>query len=140
MKPPASQPDHEQAPQSSGDAAVSRVDGDCPYCHGPMRVTRMCCDACRVQVEADFPMNRLGELPVEHQRFIEMFVLAGGNLKTMAEQTGVSYPTVRSRLDKVIVALRDQIARTRQVKGTILDAVSDGKLEPQRAAAIIKSI
>ena len=51
-------------------------------------------------------------LPSEHQRFIEIFILAGGNLKQMAEQAGVSYPTVRSRLDKVIEALRQEIART----------------------------
>ena len=69
-----------------------------------------------------------------------MFVLAGGNLKVIAEQTGVSYPTVRSRLDKVIAALRDEIGKTRLVKGTILDAVGEGKIEPDTAAAIIKSI
>ena len=33
-------------------------------------------------------MSRLAGLPVEHQRFIEMFVLAGGNLKEIAEQVG----------------------------------------------------
>ena len=42
---------------------------------------------------------------MEHQRFIEIFVLAGGSLKEIAKQAGVSYPTVRNRLDKVIEQL-----------------------------------
>lgn len=85
-------------------------------------------------------MPRLGNLPVEHQRFIEMFVLAGGSLKEIAEQTGVSYPTVRSRLDKVIEALRNEIAATQKVKGTILDAVGEGKVTAEDAARMIKNI
>jgi hypothetical protein len=64
-----------------------------------MQVTGMSCASCGVAIEADFPAPRLARLPVEHQRFIEMFVLASGNLKAIAEQAGVSYPTVRSRLD-----------------------------------------
>ena len=105
-----------------------------------MRVTTMRCDACQIDIQAAFPMFRVGNLPAEHQRFIEMFVLAGGNLKTMAEQTGVSYPTVRNRLDKVIAALRDEIAKTSQVKGTILDAVDRGQMDADEAAKIIKKI
>ena len=74
-----------------------------------MQVTRMTCPSCEVSVEADFPAPRLARLPVEHQRFIEMFVLASGNLKAIAEQAGVSYPTVRSRLDKIIDSLHGQL-------------------------------
>ena len=112
----------------------------CPYCQGPMTVSRMTCHACSSSIEAAFPSPRLANLPVEHQRFIEIFVLAGGSLKQVAEQAGVSYPTVRSRLDKVIESLRTEIARTQVVRGTILDAVSDGKIASDEAARIIKSV
>ena len=94
------------------------TDTACPYCDGPMSVTRMGCTKCRVQIEADFGVSRLASLPVEHQRFIELFVLAGGSLKEIAEQTGVSYPTVRSRLDKVIAALHEQMAKAAPQKLT----------------------
>jgi hypothetical protein len=128
--------DEQQPPPSSV------IGNECPYCRAPMAVTRMACAACRVAVEAAFPANRLGSLPVEHQRFIEMFVLAGGSLKLIAEQTGVSYPTVRSRLDKVIDALRAEIARTSasKPKGTILDAVGEGKMTAEEKAKLIKGI
>src|SRR5688572_31182904 len=113
---------------------------ECPYCGGGMAVTRMTCAACAVSVDAAFPMSRLGSLPVEHQKFIEMFVLAGGNLKEIAEQVGVSYPTIRSRLDKVIEALRTEIGKTRRVQGNVLDAVDAGKTNAQTAARLIKGI
>lgn len=113
---------------------------DCPYCSAPMVVTRMSCGQCGVAIEAAFPMSRLGTLPVEHQRFIEMFVLAGGNLKQIAEQVGVSYPTIRSRLDTVIESLRGEIAKTQRVRGTVLDAVSPDKSNAQQAARLIKGI
>src|SRR6201989_1229868 len=103
------------------------VTNECPYCHSAMAVTQMTCAHSHVTITADFPMSRVAGLPVEHQRFIEMFVLAGGNLKEIAEQVGVSYPTIRSRLDKVIDALRGEIAKTRRVRGNVLDAVDPGK-------------
>jgi hypothetical protein len=100
----------------------------------------MTCRGCGIAVEAAFPASRLANLPTEHQRFIEIFVLAGGNLKQIAEQAGVSYPTVRSRLDKVIDSLRQQIAETQEVRGTILDAVSEGAPAADEAARIIKAV
>jgi hypothetical protein len=112
----------------------------CPYCQESMAVTRMTCHACEVAIEAEFPTARLASLPIEHQRFIEIFVLASGSLKEIAEQTGVSYPTVRSRLDKVIAALREEIGRTQKTKGTILDGVNEGKLSAEAAARMIKAI
>jgi hypothetical protein len=105
-----------------------------------MTVARMDCAACGISVEGAFPTPRVANLPTEHQQFIEIFVLAGGNLKLIAEQAGVSYPTVRSRLDKVIDALRQQIAATQEVRGTILDAVSKGPQGADEAARIIKSV
>lgn len=92
----------------------------------------MGCSQCRVQIEADFPLSRLGALPVEHQRFIELFVLAGGSLKEIADQTGVSYPTVRSRLDKVIAALGEELARNAG------DKVQS--MTPEQKAKLIKNI
>ena len=116
--------------------APEPVTNHCPYCGRAMQVTRMSCPACEISVEADFPAPRLARLPVEHQRFIEMFVLASGNLKAIAEQAGVSYPTVRSRLDKIIEALRQVI--TENSEGA--DEVVGGREKTEAAARLIKAI
>ncbi|MEO8495764.1 MAG: DUF2089 family protein [Planctomycetota bacterium] len=106
--------------------AKKPLTNQCPYCDLSMSVSQMACPSCNVIVAGDFPSSRLSQLPIEHQRFIEMFVLASGSLKEIATRTGVSYPTVRSRLDKVIDALRTEISKTVPNSGTILDAVVEG--------------
>ena len=110
------------------------VTNHCPYCQRAMQVSGMSCAFCGVTIEADFPAPRLARLPVEHQRFIEMFVLASGNLKAIAEQAGVSYPTVRSRLDKIIDTLRQVIAEGGE------GAEIPGAEKTEAAARLIKGI
>jgi hypothetical protein len=77
-----------------------------------MQVSQMTCTSCEISVDASFPAPRLSRLPLEHQRFIELFILASGNLKSIAEQAGVSYPTVRSRLDRIIDTLQRVVAES----------------------------
>ena len=44
----------------------------------------------------------MGELEEEDLAFIRRFLLASGSLKEVARQYGVTYPTVRLRLDRLI--------------------------------------
>lgn len=112
------------------------ADPRCPYCGADLAVTRMSCRSCKVSIEAEFPPSRLARLPLEHQRFIELFLLADGSLKEIAERAGVSYPTVRSRLDKVIEALRREIAITNESK----EQSGRGEESTQELARVIKAI
>lgn len=48
----------------------------------------------------------LASLEEEDVTFIKKFVLASGSLKEMAREYGVTYPTVRLRLDKLIQKIR----------------------------------
>ena len=48
----------------------------------------------------------LAGLEDEDAAFIKRLVLAAGSLKEMAAQYGVSYPTVRLRLDRLIQKIR----------------------------------
>jgi hypothetical protein len=48
----------------------------------------------------------LGELDEEDVQFLKRFLVASGSLKAVAEAYGVSYPTVRSRLDRLIAKVR----------------------------------
>lgn len=110
----------------------SKRDPTCPYCSRSMQTTRMKCLHCDCSVEALFADRPISRLPAEHQRFIELFVLAGGSLKEIAAQAGVSYPTVRSRLDKVIAQLRDEM---QQEATKTTSAADDGQ-----ASEILKRI
>ncbi|MGE3409718.1 MAG: DUF2089 family protein, partial [Pirellulales bacterium] len=42
----------------------------------------------------------------EDWRFLRRFLLSSGSLKALAEEYGVSYPTVRGRLDRLIAKVQ----------------------------------
>lgn len=48
----------------------------------------------------------ISDLDDEDVSFIKKFLLASGSLKEMARQYGVTYPTVRLRLDKLIQKIK----------------------------------
>lgn len=74
----------------------------CPSCLGSLHVSQLSCPACSTQVSGNYPLPVLLRLPAEEQAFILQFFLSGGSLKEMASQIGISYPTVRNRLDDLI--------------------------------------
>ncbi len=113
---------------------------ECPYCRKAMQVSECTCKTCEIAVRGDFPAVPLGNLPTEHQRFIEMFMLASGNLKEIATHAGVSYPTVRSRLDKVIAALRSEIEMGQKQNKTRSGKSKKNAEDKSSAAEIIKRI
>lgn len=78
-------------------------------------------------------------LEEEDQAFIRQFVLASGSLKQLAKVYGVSYPTVRIRLDKIIqkIQLTEEQGKNHfEVK--IMQMVIDGKISLEIGKEIIE--
>jgi hypothetical protein len=78
----------------------------CPSCSNVLKVKRFECPQCNTSVEGDFALPLLAQLPQEDQEFIIKLVKASGSLKDMAHEYGVSYPTVRNRLDDLIEKIK----------------------------------
>lgn len=112
--------------------------GRCPYCYDTMEVAKYSCTGCGVSVEGSFPVPRLLQLNTEQQQFIERFVITSGSLKEMAKEMGVSYPTVRNRLDRIIEALEGKISAEEEKRSSILDDLESGKITADKAAELIK--
>lgn len=74
----------------------------CPSCGGLLAVKRLDCLACSTAVEGSFELPVLARLMPEDQVFLLNLVKCSGSLKDMAKAYGVSYPTVRNRLDALI--------------------------------------
>ena len=81
---------------------TSKLPIACPSCHGSLHVSQLSCPSCSTQVSGNYPLPVLMRLPAEEQAFILQFFLSGGSLKEIASQIGISYPTVRNRLDDLI--------------------------------------
>jgi hypothetical protein len=52
------------------------------------------------------PKNWLDHLSDEDLSFIKRFILASGSLKEMAQAYGITYPTIRLRLDRLIEKIK----------------------------------
>lgn len=84
---------------------MKRLPKICPSCGGVLSVQTMHCVKCDTRIEGDYPLPALMQLSEDDQAFICDFVKSSGSLKEMAQKLGLSYPTVRNRLDDIIEAL-----------------------------------
>lgn len=77
----------------------------CPVCSGELAVTRLHCRSCGTTLEGDFSVGRFGRLTRDQLALLESFLRSRGNLRDMERELGLSYPTVRSRLEALVRAL-----------------------------------
>ena len=87
------EPQHEGNPPSQ-----------CPVCNSKLLVTRLECSSCGTEVTGTFGLGRLATTPEPHASLLEMFLRVRGNVKEMERELGLSYPTVRARLDEAFEA------------------------------------
>jgi hypothetical protein len=77
----------------------------CPVCSSELAVTRLHCRSCGTTLEGDFSVGRFGRLNREQLTLLESFLRSRGNLREMERELGISYPTVRSRVEALVRAL-----------------------------------
>ena len=84
---------------------VYEVPARCPTCGSAVEVREVSCPACATQVRGRFALSPFDRLDPEQRRFALLFLRAAGNLREMERLLGISYPTVRKKLDEIIEAL-----------------------------------
>ncbi|MFL5675221.1 MAG: DUF2089 domain-containing protein [Chloroflexota bacterium] len=125
----------------------------CPVCSNELAVTRLQCRSCGTSLEGDFSVGRFGRLTREQLTLLESFLRSRGNLREMERELGISYPTVRSRVEALVRALgfgsradaddADDVAtdpaatRTRE---EILEAVARHEMSAEDAATAIRAL
>ena len=77
----------------------------CPVCEGELTISRLHCRSCGTALEGEFGVGRFGRLSKEQMSLLESFLRSRGNLKEMERELGISYPTVRGRVDALVRAL-----------------------------------
>ena len=77
----------------------------CPVCSGELAVTRLRCRSCGTTLEGDFSVGRFARLDRDQLALLESFLRSRGNLREMERELGISYPTVRSRVEALVRSL-----------------------------------
>jgi len=82
-------------------------------------------------------MEHLDEADLQ---FVRRMVLASGSLKELAAEYGVSYPTIRERLDRIIERIKliekHETADAFEMRLRIM--VADGRIEPRTGGELMK--
>ena len=116
---------------------IKQMPNACPSCGGNLYVSEFKCPDCDTAVRGEFHLSLLGNLSDGHFDFIRTFVLSRGNIKEVESRMGISYPTVRNKLDEVIRALSEQEAQ-KMTSAEILDALESGKITAAQAAEMLE--
>ena len=98
-----------------------------------------------VVIEGPFTLPPLAQLPAEDQVFVAAFVRCHGSIKRMENYFGVSYPTIKNRLNKIGSQLSfveiEQGSETDpppQTRSEVLDRLSRGELTIAQALERLK--
>jgi len=124
------------------------VPGQCPVCGDELHVARLECGSCHTGIDGHFALDRFARLSAEHLGFLEVFIKNRGVIKDVGAELGISYPTVRARLDEVIRGLGfpatsdDSLrpSQAREERRQILEALRDKSISADEAATRLSAL
>lgn len=118
-----------------------KVLSKCPVCSSRLKATRLKCDSCSTVVENQFELSKFDYLNNEQLSFIEVFLKSRGNIKDVEKELGISYPTVRAKLDEVIVALGYTVAKQKPStdKKEVVDMLEKGEITADEALRMLSN-
>jgi hypothetical protein len=102
--------------------------------HGkPVTIERVKIIETGIAIEGSFSLPPLADLSAEDQVFVMAFVRCSGSLKEMEEMFGISYPTVKNRINKI--AQQFDFVRIEKVspREEVLDQLERGEINTEEA-------
>ncbi len=119
----------------------------CPTCGGELTISGLHCHTCHTRIESQYSTCPFCRLQQQSLDFIESFVKNRGNIKEMERELGISYPTVRNRLNAVIAELGYEVRADAPAPGEssdkrreILKRLNEGEISAEEAAEQIKQM
>jgi hypothetical protein len=98
-----------------------------------MRVERVRVLRTGMAIEGSFELPQLARLAIEDQVFVIAFVRSHGSIKEMERTFGVSYPTIKARLNRIAGSLDFIDTDPKPSREEILDRLRRGEIEPADA-------
>ena len=93
-----------------------------------------------VAIEGSFDLPQLARLNIEDQIFIIAFVRSHGSIKEMEQVFGVSYPTIKARLNRIAESLEFVDTNPTPSQAEILDRLKRGEIDAQAAIAQMEAL
>lgn len=114
---------------------------ECPVTGAPLEVTRLECPTSGVVIEGRFEPNEFALLPKEQLDFLRLFVKVRGNLKEVERVMGLSYPTIRSRFEGLLLALGYEATTTYEdQRADIIGLLEQGEISAEEATKRLQAL
>ncbi|HBN84505.1 MAG TPA: hypothetical protein DDZ89_11735, partial [Clostridiales bacterium] len=110
-------------------------------------ITSVSCDKCKTRIEGRFEPNIFSMLDDSDTEFLLVFLRCRGSIKDVEKELGISYPTVRGRLDRLIQSLglnpiqsvdSDEKVKEQKRKD-ILEALNKGEISAKDAIEMMNN-
>jgi hypothetical protein len=88
-----------------------------------------------IAIEGCFELPKLAQLAAEDQVFVAAFVRSHGSIKEMEQVFGVSYPTVKARLNRIAAMLELVEVDPQPSRAEVLERLGRGEITADEAVA-----
>ena len=115
--------------------------GKCPVCGSDLEISRLYCKDCDTTIDGHFHLCKFCRLTAEQKSFIDVFIKCRGNIKEVEKELGVSYPTVKNRLEDAAGALGykpEPVPADSGKRKDILDKLNSGEISVEDAINLLK--
>ncbi len=99
----------------------------------PITVERIRIVDSGIAIEGSFTLPPLANLSAEDQVFVMAFIRCHGSIKEMEEMFGISYPTVKNRLNRIAGQLQFVEVVSARPQDTVLDELERGEISVEDA-------
>ena len=105
----------------------------------PLVVERVRLETSGIAIEGAFALPRLAQLPAEDQVFVAAFIRAHGSIKEMEQVFGVSYPTVKARLNRIARSLEFIDENPKPSRSEVIARLERGEISAADAIAELEA-
>lgn len=109
---------------------------NCPVCDARLSITRLGCASCGTELSGRFETCPYCALGSQDRRILQTFLVSRGNMKDLARELGVSYPTARARFAELLITLGlEDAAPAAGSPLDILSRLATGDIDVEQAEA-----
>ena len=99
----------------------------------PITVERVRMVDSDIDIEGSFSLPPLANLSAEDQVFVMAFIKCSGSIKDMEQMFGISYPTVKNRINKIAQQLEFVEIIKISPQQDVIDELERGDISPEEA-------
>jgi len=120
-----------------GDSMIEVI-GTCPVCGDTFTVSELHCSKCNSSLKGEFELCEFCRLTKEQKYFVKMFLKNRGSIRDMEKELGISYPTVRNKIEEINAALGLSDGSLPSVNiSEVLQKIKNGELSVDSAVSFL---